>query len=275
MSYLRRAFLAVLALLLAAPAQAVEPGSPLAIQPPSRPRPVLSPPTPRSVELARFLEAPGREEASVRLWLRFNREAHGIAQGTRDFLDTLGRLTAQLPRDVLLTHEHVLLDAELIAANQELVTLREAREWMLAELGRSDPDHALLEGEQPPPWSPDGTLEREALGGLVHARSGRAGPLGPAAERLLGRLDSVDRRLSSMETRLLPAAEEALGSTLLALSSGEASLVEVLHGLRFLEQQRRARLELRTQRELLLLEVARQLGCSVEQLPWSSGSPQG
>jgi hypothetical protein len=111
MSYLRRAFPVVLTLLLAAAAQAVEPGSPLAIQPPSRPRPVLSPPTPRPVELARFLESPGREEASVRLWLRFNREAHGIAQGTRDFLDTLRRLTARLPKDVLLTHEHVLLDA--------------------------------------------------------------------------------------------------------------------------------------------------------------------
>lgn len=265
MSYLRKAVLAVLVLLLSGPARAVEPGSPLAVQPP----------TPRPVELARFLESPGREEASVRLWLRFNREAQGIAQGTRDFLDTLGRVSARLPRDVLLTHEHVLLDAELLAANQELVTLREAREGMLAELGRSDPDHAILEGELPPPWSPDGKLEREALVGLVYARSGRAGPLGPAVERLLARLDSVERRLESMETRLLPAAEEALGATLLALSSGEAGLVDVLHGLRFLEQQRRTRLELRTGRELLLLELARQLGCSVEQLPWSSGAPQG
>jgi hypothetical protein len=66
MSYLRKAVLVVLALLVAAPVRAVEPGSPLAIQPPSRPRPVVLPPTPRSVELARFLEAPGREEASVR-----------------------------------------------------------------------------------------------------------------------------------------------------------------------------------------------------------------
>lgn len=275
MSYLRRAFPVVLVLLLTGPARAVEPGSPLTIQPPSRPRPVVLPPTPRPVELSRFLEAPGREEAPVRLWLRFNREALGITQDTRDFLDTLESLTARLPRDVLLAHEHVLLDAELIAANQEWLTLREARAVMLAELGRSDPDDAILEGEQPPPWSPDGTLEREALVGLVYARSGRAGPLGPAVERLLARLDSVDRRLASMETRLLPVAEESLGATLLALSSGEASLVEVLHGLRFLEQQRRARLELRTQRELLLLELARQLGCSVEQLPWSSSAPQG
>lgn len=275
MSHLRRVLLVVLSLLLVAPAGAVEPGSPLTIQPPSRPRPVATPPTPRPVELARFLESPGREEASVRLWLRFNREAHGIAQGTRDFLDTLGRLGAQMPKDVLFAHEHVRLDAELIAANQELLTLEEARRLLLEELGRSDPDHAILEGEKGPPWSPDGVLERDALVGLVFARTGRVAPLGPAVDRLLARLDSVDRRLMSMEGRLLPAAEESLGSTLLALASGEAGLGEVLQGLRFLEQQQRARLELRTQRELLLLELARQLGCSVEQLPWSSASPQG
>jgi hypothetical protein len=275
MSHLHRAFPVVLALLLAGPVRAVEPGSPLGIQQPARPRPVATPPTPRPVELARFLEAPGREEAAVRLWLRYNREAHGIAQGVRDFLDTLGRLTAQVPREVLFAHEHVRLDAELVAAEQELVTLEEARRLLLEELGRSDPDDAILEGERPPPWSPDGTLEREALVGLVFARTGRAEPLGLAVERLLARLASVDRRLASMEVRLLPAAEESLGASLLALSSGEASLLEVLQGLRFLEQQQRARLELRTQRELLVLELARQLGCSVEQLPWSSASPQG
>ncbi len=275
MSHLRRTFLVVLLLLLAAPAGAVEPGSPLGIQPPPKPRPVATPPAPRSVELSRFLESPGREEASLRLWLRFNREAHGLELGVRDFLDTLGRLAAQVPAGVVLAHEHVQLDAELLAAEQELVTLEEARRLLLEELGRSDPDNAILEGELPPPWSPDGMLDRDALVGLGFARSGKAGPLGPTVERLLARLGSLDRRLASMEVLLLPAAEEALGATLLALSSGEASILEVVNGLRFLKQQQRARLELRTQRELLLLELARQLGCTVEQLPWSSATPQG
>ncbi|QRK07110.1 hypothetical protein JQX13_44850 [Archangium violaceum] len=267
MFHLSRAFLVVLALLLTGPARAVEPGRPLLI--------IQRPPAPRPVELARFLESPGREEASVRLWLRFNREAHGIAQGTRDFLDTLGRFTAQVPQEVLLAHEHVRLDAELIAANHELVTLEEARKQLLDELGRSDPDNAILEGERPPPWSPDGTLERDALVGLVFARTGRGEPLPPSVDRLLARLASVDRLLTSLEAQLLPAAEESLGSALIALSSGEAGLLEVLNGLRFLERQQRARLELRTQRELLLLELAHQLGCTMEQLPWSSAPPQG
>ncbi|WNG48082.1 hypothetical protein F0U60_31030 [Archangium minus] len=267
MFHFPREFLVVLALLLTGPARAVEPGSPLRIQPPPRPRPVVTPPAsrPRPVELARFLESPGREEASVRLWLRFNREAQGIAQGTRDFLDTLGRFNAQAPQEVLLAHEHVRLDAELIATNHELVALAEARKLLLDELGRSDPDNALLDGERPPPWSPDGTLERDAL----------VGPLSPAVDRLLARLASVDRLLASLEEQLLPAAEESLGSALISLSSGEASLLEVLEGLRFLNRQQRAHLELRTQRELLLLELARQLGCSVEQLPWASAPPQG
>jgi hypothetical protein len=275
MSHLHRAFLVVLSLLLAAPAGAVEPGSPLAIQPSPRPRPVVTPPAPRPVELSRFLESPGRDEASVRLWLRFNREAHRIEQGARDFLDTLGRFSAQLPPEVVFTHEHVRLDAELLAADQELLSLEEARTLLLQELGRSDPDHAVLEGELPPPWSPEGALEREALMGLAFARSGKTGPLGATVERFLTRLSSVERRLSSLEDHLLPAAEEALGATLIALSSGQASVLEVLNGLRFLEQQQRARLELRLQRELLLLELARQLGCTVEQLPWSSAPPQG
>jgi hypothetical protein len=276
MSHLRRTFLVVLSLLLAGPAGAVEPGSPLTIQqPPARPRPVATPPAPRSVELSHFLEAPGREEASLRLWLRFNREAHGLVRGVRDFLDTLGRVAAQLPQGVVFAHEHMKLDAEMLAADQELMTLEEARKLLLEELGRSDPDHAVLEGELPPPWSPDGTLDRDALVGLGFARTGKALPLGPAVERLLARLTSVDRRLVSMEVEVVPAAEESLGATLLALSSGEASVLEVVHGLRFLEQQQRARLELRTQRELLLLELARQLGCTVEQLPWSSVTPQG
>jgi hypothetical protein len=274
-SHLRRAFLLVLPLLLAGSAGAVEPGSPLSVQPMPRPRPVAPPPAPRPVELSRFLEAPGREEASVRLWLRFNREAHGIERGARDFLDTLGRFAAQLPTELVFTHEHVQLDAEVLAADQELVTLEEARGLLLEELGRSDPDNALLEGELPPPWSPDGTLEREALMGLSFAHSGKAVPLGPVVERLLVRLASVDRRLASLELQLLPVAEEALGAALIGLSSGEASLLEVINGLRFLKQQQRARLELRTQRELFLLELARQLGTTVEQLPWASAIPAG
>lgn len=275
MSRLHRAFLVVLLFLLAGPARAMEPGQSLRVQPAPRPRPVATPPAPQPVELSRFLEAPGREEASLRLWLRFNREAHGIEQGARDFLDTLGRFASRMPTEVVFAHEHVQLDAELLAADQELVTLEEARRLLLGELGRSDPEHALLEGELPPPWSPDGTLEREALVGLSFARSGKAVPLSPAVERLLVRLASVDRRLASLELQLLPAAEEALGSALIALSSGEASLLEVVNGLRFLKQQQRARLELRTQRELLLLELARQLGCTVEQLPWASSPPEG
>jgi hypothetical protein len=275
MSHLYRTFLIALALFLAGPAGAVEPGSPLAVQPSPRPRPVATPPAPRPVELSRFLESPGREEAFIRLWLRFNREAHGVERGARDFLDTLGRFAARMPSEVIFAHEHVQLDAEVLAADQELVALEEARALLLGELGRSDPDQALLEGELPPPWSPDGTLEREALRGLSFARSGKAVPLGPVVERLLVRLGSVDRRLASMELQLLPAAEEALGSALVALSSGQASLLEVINGLRFLKQQQRAHLELRTQRELLLLELARQLGCTVEQLPWASAAPAG
>jgi len=244
----------------AARASGVEPGSPLVVQP-TRPRVApVAPPAPRSISLPRFLESPGREEARVQLWLRFNREARGLEEGTRDFLQTLIALASRAPSGIIYSHEHVQLEAEALAAEQEIEQLVDARAELLAELSRADPEHAILSGELPPPWSPDGTLDRTELG--------RARPLSPEADRVLTRLSAVERRLDAVEHQLLPAAEEALGSALLALSSAEASMLEVVHGLHFLKHQQRTRLELRVHRELLLLELARQLGCRVDQLPW-------
>jgi hypothetical protein len=266
---------ATLLLATAAQAAGVEPGSPLSIQP-SRPRSApTAQPAPRGTSLPRFLESPGREEARVQLWLRFNREARGIEEGVRDFLETLTELAERASSEVIYSHEHVQLDAEVLAAEQEIEALVDARAELLAELGRADPDHAILSGELPPPWSPDGTLERDELSGLAFAHTGRSRPLSPETERVLTRLSAVDRRLDAVEHHLLPAAEEALGSALLALSSAEASMLEVIHGLHFLKHQQRARLELRVHRELLLLELARQLGCRVEQLPWPSAPNAG
>jgi hypothetical protein len=257
------------------PAAGVEPGSPLSIK---APRPRAAPaaePAPRSVSLPRFLESPGKEEARIQLWLRFNQEARGLEEGVRDFLVTLMQITAEAPRGVVYSHEHVQLEAETLAAEQEIDELVDGRAELLAELGRADPEHAVLEGELSPPWSPDGLLEREALVGLSFARTGRSGALSPELERVLARLGAVERRLDAVEHQLLPTAEEALGGALLALSSAEASMLEVIHGLHFLKHQQRTRLELRIHRELLLLELARQLGCRVEQLPWSSAPMAG
>lgn len=266
---------AVLLLSTASLARGVEPGSPLPVQPPSaRPKQAAAP-APRSLSLSRFLEEPGTEEDRVKLWLRFNRGARLIEEGARDFLEALIMLTDLASRDVIYAHEHVLLDAESLAAEQEIAELMDTREALLEERGKGDPDKANLEGELAPPWSPDGVMDREALGGLLFARTGRSGPLSPQVERVLGRLESVERRLGSVEHRLLPAAEEALGAALLALSSAEATMLEVIHGLHFLKHQQRARLELRVHRELLLMELARQVGCRVDQLPWVTEAISG
>lgn len=266
-----------LALSLLAPgseAGPLEPGSPLVVQPAPRARPAAEAPA-RGVSLPRFLESPGKEEARVRLWLRFNREARGLEEGARDFLETLLVISEQVPLDVIYSHERVQLEAEALAMDQEIEALEDARAELLAELGRTDPEHAVLGGELSPPWSPEGMLDRDALVGLVFARTGRAGPLSAEVERTLGRLGGVERRLDALEHQLLPAAEEALGAALLGLSASEASMLEVLHGLHFLKHQQRTRLELRVHRELLLGELARQLGCSVEQLPWVSAPVAG
>jgi hypothetical protein len=267
--------LAMLLLSTASLAGGVEPGSPLSVQQPrSRPKQAAAPSV-RSLSLSRFLEEPGTEEDRVKLWLRFNREARVLEEGARDFLETLIMLTDLASRDVIYSHEHVQLDAELLAADQEVEELTDARQALLEEQGRKDPDHAILEGELAPPWSPDSTLDREALGGLIFAHTGRPGVLGPQVERVLGRLAGVERRLDSVEHQLLPASEEALGSALLALSSAEATMLEVIHGLHFLKHQQRARLELRVHRELLLMELARQAGCRVDQLPWVTEAISG
>jgi hypothetical protein len=264
-------FAASLLLATASPAAGVEPGSSLVAPPAARPRPApAAEPAVRSTSLRRFLESPGREEGRVKLWLRFNREARLVEEGARDFLETLIQLTARAPADVIFMHEHVQIEAESLSAEQEIEALVDARAELLAELDKADPEHALLEGERAPPWSPDGKLDREALAGLSYARTGRSGPLSPEMERLLERLGAVERRLGAVEQQLLPASEEALGAALLALASGEATMLEVVHGLHFLKHQQRTRLELRVHRELMLLELARQLGCRVEQLPWLS-----
>lgn len=264
----RLILLSALLLSTASLASGVEPGSPLSVRPPrSRPMQAAAP-SPRSLSLSHFLEEPGTEEERVKLWLRFNREARLIEEGARDFLETLILLTERASKDVVYSHEHVQLDAESLAANDEVAELADARAELLEERGKADPDDAILKGELAPPWTPDGLLDREALGGLFFARTGRMGPLGPQVERVLGRLGGVERRLDAVEHQILPAAEEALGAALLALSSAEATMLEVIHGLHFLKHQQRTRLELRVHRELLLMELARQAGCRVDQLPW-------
>jgi hypothetical protein len=274
----RRASLLLSATLLlstASLAGGVEPGSSLPVRPaPPRAQQAASPSL-RILSLPRFLEEPGQEEERVKLWLRFNREARGIEEGARDFLRTLRLLIAQAPGDVIYSHEHVQLEAEVLAADQEIEELVEARVELLEELGKGDPDRALLEGELAPPWSPDGVLDREVLKGLAVTRKGRSGLLSPQAERVLGRLGSVERRLDAVEHQLLPAAEEALGEALLSLSAAEATMIELTHGVHFLKHQQRTRLELRVHRELLLMELARQVGCRVDQLPWVTAAISG
>jgi len=267
--------LATLLLTTASQAGGVEPGSRLPVQNP-RPRPPqAAEPSPRGTSLPRFLEEPGKEEGRLALWLRVNREARLLEEGTRDFLETIIQLAAQVPQDVIYSHERVQLEAESLAAEQEIQELVDARAELLEELGKADPERTLLEGEQAPPWSPEGTVDREALVGLVFAHTGRSGPLSPRVTRVLSRLESVERRLDSVEHQLLPAAEEALGSALLALSSAEASMLEIIHGLHFLKHQQRTRLELRVHRELLLMDLAREAGCRVDQLPWAKAPITG
>ncbi|MCP3137702.1 hypothetical protein [Pyxidicoccus xibeiensis] len=257
-------------------ASGLEPGSPL--QAPPRPavrkQPEAAPRAPE-VSLARFLESPGRDAARVRLWLRHNREARGIEEGAREFLGRLIDIVTEAPPELVFSHERVMLDAEALAADSELLALADARTELLAVLGRMDPDFQVLEGERFPPWARDGVVDRQALAGLVFARTGRAAALPVEVDRLLAELTALDSRLDLQEVQLLPVAEEALGAVLLGLTSGEATMMEVVHGLHFLKHQQRRRLDLRVHRELLLMEVARRAGCAVEALPWANPAEPG
>ncbi len=246
-------------------ARGLEPGSPL-VAPPRAPV-AREAPRPPQLTLARFLESPGREPARLKLWLRHNREARGIEEGVREFVEKLIHITAEAPREMVYEHERVMLEAEALATDGELVALGDARAELLATMRQVDPDFSVLEGELPPPWSPDRELDHQALAVLRFARSGRAGPLPEDVERLLASLAALERRLDALEVQLLPVAEEALGSALLGMASGEATMMEVVHGLHFLKHQQRRRLDLRVERELLLLEVARRAGCTVGALP--------
>jgi hypothetical protein len=261
-------FLCLLLAASAGQASGLEPGSPLLA--PKRPAPAKeAPPRAPELSLARFLESPGRDAARVRLWLRHNGEARAIEEGVREFLERLIQLSADSPPEAVFAHERLMLDAEALAADGEILALADARAALLARLGKLDPDFQVLEGERAPPWSRDGVLDREALAGLAFARTGRAATLPPEVDRLLADLTALDRRLGTLEDQLLPVAEEALGAVILGLGAGEATMMEVVHGLHFLKHQQRRQLDLRVQRELLLLEVARRAGCTVEALPWA------
>ncbi|QSQ25452.1 hypothetical protein JY651_11200 [Pyxidicoccus parkwayensis] len=255
-------------------ASGLEPGSPLMA--PQRPATEkATPQRAQELSLTHFLESPGKEPARVKLWLQYNREARALEAGAREFLERLIQISAEAPKEIIFSHERVMLDAEALATDGELVALADARTELLARLGRTDPDFNVLEGETPPPWSPEGRVDREALTGLVFARTGRAAALPPDLDRLLVELASLDKRLGAHEQQLLPVAEEALGAVLLGLASGEATMAEVVHGLHFLKHQQRRRLDLRLQRELLLLEVARRAGCTVEDLPRATAPDAG
>jgi hypothetical protein len=274
---LRDAIPVCLCLLLTASAgeaSGLEPGSPL-LAPPRKEAPKAPAPRAQETSLAHFLESPGPDVARVKLWLRHNREARELEEGAREFLERLIQLTGEAPPELVFAHERVMLDAEALATDGELVALADARTALLARTGRMDPDFHVLEGERPAPWAPDGALDREALVGLVFARTGKAAVLPPEVDRLLVELAALDKRLGAHEQQLLPVAEEALGAVLLGIASGEATMSEVVHGLHFLKHQQRRRLELRVQRELLLMEVARRLGCAVEALPRAAPADAG
>ncbi len=175
--FVRSAALILVPLLLlttAAQASGVEPGSPLVVQP-SRPR----------VAPAARVHAAQRQPAALP---RVPRERGGArpavaalqpggAPGWRRARGTSWRRSSswrrRLPQDIIYSHERVQLEAESLAAEQEIEALVDARAELLEELGRADPERSILEGELAPPWSPDGALDREALAGLVFAHTGR------------------------------------------------------------------------------------------------------
>ncbi|MFP2908555.1 hypothetical protein ACLESD_26575, partial [Pyxidicoccus sp. 3LFB2] len=143
-------------------ASGLEPGS-LLLAPPRKESVKTPAPRPReALSLAAFLESPGRDAARVRLWLRHNREAREVEEGVREFLERLIQLGAEAPPELVFSHERVMLDAEALAADGELVALADARTALLAGTGRMDPDFQVLEGERPAPWTREGSLDRQA-----------------------------------------------------------------------------------------------------------------
>jgi outer membrane protein TolC len=85
-------------------------------------------------------------------------------------------------------------------------------------------------------------------------------------ERYFARIDAADRRLRLLDTEFIPRAQQTFDSALAAFPSGMVDVLSLLDSLRTLEAQKLARIGIRVERELALVELERAAGVPLKDL---------
>lgn len=73
-------------------------------------------------------------------------QALGLEEGVRDFLEMLTLLMTHAPKDIIDSHERGQVEVEVLAVEQEIEALTDARAELLERLGKPDPLHSVLVG---------------------------------------------------------------------------------------------------------------------------------
>ncbi len=99
--------------------------------------------------------------------------------------------------------------------------------------------------------------------GIERDRAAMAAMVRAEVERQIARLEALDRRLTLLDHELLPRAQQTFDSALAAFPSGKVDALDLLDALRTVGTQRLARVGLRVERELALVDLERATGSSL------------
>lgn len=86
-------------------------------------------------------------------------------------------------------------------------------------------------------------------------------------ERYLARIDAADKRAVLLDTEFIPRAQQTFDSAMAAFPSGTVDALSLLDSLRALETQKLARIAVRVDRELAIVDLERATGVPLKEIP--------
>jgi outer membrane protein TolC len=98
--------------------------------------------------------------------------------------------------------------------------------------------------------------DRAAMAAMVRAE----------IERYFARIETADKRARLLDTEFIPRAQQTFDSAMAAFSSGTVDVLSLLDGLRTLETQKLARIAVRIDRELALVDLERATGVPLKEI---------
>jgi outer membrane protein, heavy metal efflux system len=97
-------------------------------------------------------------------------------------------------------------------------------------------------------------------------RAAMAAMIRAEIERTFARIEAAERRARLLDTEFIPRAQQTFESALAAFPAGMVDVLALLDSLRTLESQKLARIGVRIDRELALVDLERAAGAPLEEL---------